>query len=92
MRHYLGMYDVSCNKLRSKVFRTLLAFGIHQQKSVFECRLSFEQKSQLLQQLAVLTHQEKRRIIFIKIYPNHAHTVLFGQAKRVPQSDCLYIG
>ena len=36
MHHYLGMYDITCDKIRSKVFRTLLAFGIYQQKSVFE--------------------------------------------------------
>lgn len=92
MHHYLGMYDITCDKIRLKVFRALLAFGIHQQKSVFECRLNSSQKQQLIQQLEDLTVQENKRILLIKIYPNHKHTVFFGQAKRIVQSNCLYIG
>ncbi|MCH7306276.1 CRISPR-associated endonuclease Cas2 [Acinetobacter sp. NIPH 1869] len=92
MHHYLGMYDISCDKIRYKVYRTLLAFGIHQQKSVFECRLSIDQKQQLIQHLDALTAQVNKRIIFIKIYPNHKNTVFLGEAKRVVQSNCLYIG
>ncbi|MFC2998142.1 CRISPR-associated endonuclease Cas2 [Acinetobacter sichuanensis] len=92
MQSYLGMYDVSCPKLRSSIFRILSAYGIHRQKSVFECRLELDQKQQLIQQLAVLSHDQSRRILMIKIFPNHPQSVLFGSAKRMPSSDCLYIG
>lgn len=45
MKSYLGMYDVSSPKLRSEIFKLLSAYGIHQQKSVFECQLSFDLKT-----------------------------------------------
>lgn len=92
MQRYLGMYDISCNQLRTRVFKLLLAFGIHQQKSVFECHLDHAQKHQLIEQLSTLTEQQDKRIILIKIYPQHPQTMMFGQAKRIPQSNCLYIG
>ena len=92
MQHYLGMYDVSCPKLRSAIFKILSAYGIHQQKSVFECQLNQDTKQQLLQQLTSVSSLYQKRIILLKIYPNHPDSVLFGTAKRMPQSDCLYIG
>jgi CRISPR-associated endonuclease Cas2 len=45
MKSYLGMYDVSSPKLRSAIFKLLSAYGIHQQKSVFECQLNFDLKN-----------------------------------------------
>ena len=92
MQSYLGMYDVSCPKLRSTIFRVLLAYGIHRQKSVFECRFNLDQKQQLIQQLTLLSHGQSSRIVMIKIFPNHPQSVLFGSAIRMPNSDCLYIG
>ena len=92
MKSYLGMYDVSSPKLRSAIFKLLSAYGIHQQKSVFECQLSFDLKKQLIEQITMLTQHESKRIIFIKIYPNHVDTILLGAAKRMPSSSCLYIG
>lgn len=92
MQSYLGMYDVSSSKLRSAIFKLLSAYGIHQQKSVFECRLTADLKKQLFDQIALLGSNEHKRIIFIKIYPNHKDTVLLGAAKRMPSSSCLYLG
>lgn len=91
MQSYLGMYDVSCSKLRSAIFKVLLAYGIHQQKSVFECRLHLDQQRQLIQQLSLLSHGQSKRILFIKVFPQHPQTVMFGVAKHMPKSDCLYI-
>ncbi|MCS4297574.1 MULTISPECIES: CRISPR-associated endonuclease Cas2 [Acinetobacter] len=91
MQSYLGMYDVSCSKLRSGIFRILSAYGIHQQKSVFECRFPLDQKQQLIQQLSLLSHGHSKRIMVIKVFPNHPQSKLFGMAKRMPKSDCLYI-
>ena len=92
MQHYLGMYDVSCPKLRSAIFKILSAYGIHQQKSVFVCQLNQDTKRQLLQQLILVSSLYQKRIVLLKIYPNHPDTVLFGAAKRMPASNCLYIG
>lgn len=91
MQSYLGMYDVSCPKLRFAIFKVLSAYGIHQQKSVFECRVNLDQKQQIIEQLSILTHEQSKRILLIKIFPQHPQTVMFGAAKRMPGSHCLYI-
>lgn len=92
MQHYLGMYDVSCPRLRSAIFKILSAYGIHQQKSVFECQLNPQAKQQLLQQLTLVSSLYQKRIVFLKVFPNHADSILFGAAKRRSTSHCLYIG
>ena len=92
MHDYLGMYDVSNSKLRGALFKLLSAYGIHQQKSVFECRLNQELKKQLIQQMELITKFETKRILLLKIYPKHPQTILFGAAKRMPSSSCLYVG
>lgn len=40
MRHYAVSYDISDDKRRTKVFKTLYGFGDHAQYSVFFCELS----------------------------------------------------
>lgn len=92
MNDYLGMYDVSNSKLRGTLFKLLCAYGIHQQKSVFEFQLNQDLKKQLIQHIELMTRYENKRILFLKIYPNHPNTILFGAAKRMPPSHCLYIG
>ena len=91
MKHYLGMYDISCDRARRRVFRILAAYGIHQQKSVFECRLDFVLRHALFEQLDLATEDTYQRILLIQIFPNHPDTVLFGEAKRMPSSNCLLI-
>lgn len=68
MQHYLGMYDVSCPRLRSAIFKILSAYGIHQQKSVFECQLNPQAKQQLLQQLTLVSSLYQKRIVFLKVF------------------------
>lgn len=92
MQSYLGMYDVSSAPLRAHIFRILSAYGIHQQKSVFECRLHSDHKQQLIEQLRAVSEGFDKRILLIKIFPQHPQSILFGAAKRMPTSDCLYIG
>ncbi len=90
--YYLGMYDIADDAVRRQVFWALAAFGIHRQKSVFECCLQHEQKTQLLALLDELTQETQRRIVLLKIFPQHAATLLLGQAKQMPTGECLYIG
>lgn len=92
MPYYLGMYDVSCNQLRAKIFRLLIAYGIHRQRSVFECQLLADTKQQLLDQLYLLCQQHEHNILLLQIYPNHPQSVRFGLAKHAVSSSCLYIG
>lgn len=92
MQQYLGMYDVSCDNVRASIFRVLSAYGIHQQKSVFECQLSAQTKHTLLEQLSAISSVYHKRLFLVKIYTKHQHSVLLGGAKRVPVSHCLYVG
>ena len=91
MRSYLGMYDVSCPRHRSRLFRILSAYGIHQQKSVFECRLNPEFRQQLLQQLSAVPNDSFQRIVLIQVYPHHPYSLMLGAAKWQLPSHCLYI-
>ncbi len=63
MQDYLGMYDISCNKVRRQVFHVLAAYGIHRQKSVFECRLNLDSKNELFDQLYQLTQGHQNNIV-----------------------------
>lgn len=92
MKYYLGMYDIGCNKVRYRVCKVLRAYGIHQQKSVFECRLTVWQRTELIEQLEDIIQDVQTRILFIQIYPNHPKTEFFGQARKKLHSNCLYIG
>lgn len=94
MPSYLGMYDISCSKRRRFIFHVLSAYGIHQQKSVFECHLHYDMKNQLIQHLDSLVPVEGdvSRILLIKIYPQHPDCIFLGAAKHLPSSNCLYIG
>ncbi len=45
-------YDISCNKRRRKVFRTLQAWSLDSQYSLFECLLSQREAEELFIQLS----------------------------------------
>lgn len=48
---YVISYDISNNRLRNKIFKTLKNYGKHIQFSVFECELSNRQYKALYQEL-----------------------------------------
>lgn len=52
---YLVSYDISSDKLRSKVAKELLNYGRRVQYSVFECRISQNDFNELYKKLALLT-------------------------------------
>ena len=51
---YVVSYDISSNKLRNKIFKTLKNYGKHIQFSVFECELSKRQYKALYRELMSL--------------------------------------
>lgn len=59
---YLLVYDVSSNKLRTKVAKTVEGYGMRVQKSVFECRLSRGMKARLWQRLMEIPLETEDRI------------------------------
>ena len=48
---YVISYDISSNRLRNKIFKTLKNYGRHIQFSVFECELSNRQYNALYKEL-----------------------------------------
>jgi len=61
---YAVVYDISCDRERRRVDKTLKGFGFRVQKSVFECRLTRRTRGELLERL------EKLKVTtgFIKLY------------------------
>ncbi len=61
---YAVVYDISCDKERAHVNKTLKSFGFRVQKSVFECKLDRRGKEKLREQLLRLDIKTG----FIKVY------------------------
>lgn len=61
---YAVVYDISSDRERGRVDKTLKDFGFRVQKSVFECRLDKRGKRELIDRLKDLNIQTG----FIKIY------------------------
>lgn len=61
---YAVVYDITCDKERTRVDRVLKGFGFRVQKSVFECRLKRREKEDLVRKLEAL----EVKTGFIKIY------------------------
>jgi len=61
---YAIVYDISCDKERRRVDKTLKGFGFRIQKSVFECRLTRRTREDLVERLDKLGVKTG----FIKLY------------------------
>lgn len=63
-RHYLVAYDVSDDRRRTRVYRTLHGFGDHARYSVFFCELSGQELIQLRSRLrSTIDHREDQVLI-----------------------------
>lgn len=68
---YCIAYDISDNKIRSKVVRYLESFSYRIQYSVFLCNMDHTNLSLVKRTLAKLTAgTDKRRILIIPVYEN----------------------
>lgn len=61
---YVVVYDISCDRERRRVDKTLKGFGFRVQKSVFECRLRRKDRTALVERLKKLNIQTG----FVKLY------------------------
>jgi CRISPR-associated protein Cas2 len=52
-------YDIVDTKRRTKVANTLLNYGVRVQYSVFECRISMDQKRELQRKIEKIIHLEE---------------------------------
>lgn len=72
---YIIAYDISDNKKRTQITKTLSDYGVRIQKSVFECLLNNEQKNDLLFKLRLV----------IKKYPDNADSLIVMEDIREDQ-------
>ncbi|MGH7505299.1 MAG: CRISPR-associated endonuclease Cas2 [Longimicrobiales bacterium] len=66
-RHYLVTYDISDDKRRNQVFRTLHGFGDHAQYSVFFCEMNREELARLRQRLRAAIHQGEDQVLIVEL-------------------------
>lgn len=69
-RHYLVTYDVSDDKRRTQVFKTLHGFGDHAQYSVFFCELSDQELVQLRGRLRAAIHHKEDQVLIVDLGTN----------------------
>lgn len=75
-RRYLYTYDISDDKIRDRVYKTLLDYGDHAQYSVFFCELN---KTEVLELNAALDrHIDQRKDQVLVLDLGHAANPLDG--------------
>ena len=68
-QRYLIAYDVSDDKRRNRVFKTLMSNGDHVQFSVFLCELNGVELARLKGDLAEAVNQRQDQVIFLDVGP-----------------------
>lgn len=66
-RHYAVSYDISDDKRRTAVFKTLRGYGDHVQFSVSFCDLSRADLARLRTELRDLIHHDEDQVIIIDL-------------------------
>jgi CRISPR-associated protein Cas2 len=66
-RRYLVTYDISDDKRRDCVFKTLKDWGDHVQYSVFLCELNPREYALLKGELQRLVHQRKDQVLILDL-------------------------
>ncbi len=68
-RRYLVSYDVSDDKRREKVYRSLLARGDHTQFSVFICELGDRELARVKGILDRIVHHDEDQVLIVDLGP-----------------------
>jgi CRISPR-associated protein Cas2 len=66
-RHFLVTYDVSDDKRRTKLYKTLLGAGDHVQYSVFMCDLNEAELATLRGRVRPLIHHKEDQLLFVDL-------------------------
>jgi len=69
-RHYIVSYDISDDKRRTRVFKTLHGFGDHAQYSVFFCELSEQELVKLRTRLRSTIHHREDQVLIVDLGTN----------------------
>ena len=73
-RRYLVSYDITADKPRARVFKTLMGEGDHVQYSVFLCELTDRELIVLKSKLDATIHQREDQVLFVDLGPAHRPT------------------
>jgi CRISPR-associated protein Cas2 len=68
-KRFLVTYDVSDDKRRTVIFKTLYAYGDHAQYSVFFCELSSREYAELHGKLRKALHDKEDQILILDLGP-----------------------
>ncbi|MAX23380.1 MAG: CRISPR-associated endonuclease Cas2 [Phycisphaeraceae bacterium] len=66
-RHYVITYDVSDDKRRNRIFKTLYDHGDHVQFSVFVCQLTKRERVDLMAKLTHIVNHKEDQIMLIDL-------------------------
>jgi CRISPR-associated protein Cas2 len=66
-RHYVVTYDISDDRRRTEVFKTLLGFGDHAQFSVFFCELNERELVILRAKLRGAIHHREDQVLIVDL-------------------------
>jgi CRISPR-associated protein Cas2 len=70
IRHYVVSYDISDDRRRNEVFKTLYGFGNHAQYSVFFCELNEVELVRLRSSLRASINHDEDQVMIIDLGPN----------------------
>lgn len=66
-RHYLISYDVSDDKRRTRLFKTLEGEGDHAQYSVFFCELNAKELASLRGRIVEIIHDREDQVLILDL-------------------------
>jgi CRISPR-associated protein Cas2 len=81
---YLVSYDICEPKRLRMVARTLEAFGVRLQYSVFECPLDDTRLARLKAELQPLLNHDEDQVLFVSLGPSASDATLVIDAMGVP--------
>lgn len=89
IKEYAVVYDISDDKERGKVEKTIKKYGFRIQKSVFECKLDKSLKTKLVNELRSLNI----RTGFVKIYEltDLLNSEIYGKEVKTIDDKEVYI-
>jgi len=66
---HIVTYDITDDKRRTRIFKTLLGFGDHLQYSVFRCDLSRKERVLLIEAVEKVINHRKDQVMIIDLGP-----------------------
>lgn len=88
--NYLVCYDITHEKKLRQVFKTLSGIGIHLQYSVFFCKLTWQELTELKEKLKGIIDNKEGDI---RIYPlpSDVKCTVLGKGDRIPEGVEVFL-